>query len=177
MTAATRRKFAVRWAGLLAGLVLLLAPVAGQATALTVAAVGDLPGFSAQDAPQYLAVRMGQSGVSGWTFVPAADGGAPAADRVEWRIELLPYAGGSMRQFIPIPAVQRMFGARRVIAVEVRIYLKGEYQTLAAGQAVVHGGPDDADLAKLVGTITQDLLGETGALHAIEQSSAPAPKP
>jgi hypothetical protein len=158
--------------GLLAGLVLALAPAAAGATALTVATVGDLPGFASQDAPKYLAEQMGQAGVSGWTFVPAEGGAAPAPDRVEWRIALQPYGGGGMRQFVPIPSLQKMFGTRHVIAVEVRVYLNGEYQTLTAGQAIIHGGAGDEDLAKLVGTITQNLLGATGALHAI---AAPNP--
>jgi hypothetical protein len=157
-----------------AAVLLALMPVQAWAGALTITASGDLPGFASADAPKYLAAQMAQSGVSGWTFVAAQDGAATAPDRVEWKLTQQPYGGGGMRQFIPIPAVQRMFGTRYVVTAELRVYLGGQYQTVTTGQATVHGGAQDEDLAKFVGTMTQNLLGETGALRSLAK---PAPTP
>jgi hypothetical protein len=166
---------------LLFALLLFLTPAEGEerptaalgATTLTVEMTGALPGFSAAAASQYLASEMGQAGVAGWTFVPTPASAQPAPDRIEWHIEQSPYAGGSVRQFIPIPSVQRLFGTHHNISVEVRLYLRGQYQTLALGETVVQGGPPDKALAAFVTKLTQDLLGEHGAYRSIDKSSSP----
>ena len=52
-----------------------------------------------------------------------------------------------------------VFGVRRPITIEARLYLNGEYQILVEKQAVIRGGPDDPDLAAAVASVTQNLLG------------------
>ena len=57
----------------------------------------------------------------------------------------------------------RVVGVHRPITIEARLYLNGEYQTLVEKQAVIEGGPNDPDLAAAVATVTQNLLGPSGA--------------
>lgn len=146
---------------------------ADKVTTLAVTAVGVLPGFKLAEAPQYIAAQMAKTGVAGWAFVPAPTGEPQAADRIEWRFRLNPYAGGGIRQIIPIPSLQRFFGVHRLISVEVRLYLGDEYQTMNFGEATIQGGARDQDLAALVTKLTQNLLGAKGAYRAIDVSPKP----
>ncbi len=68
----------------------------------------------------------------------------------------------------------RTFGVRRPITIEARLYLNGAYQALVEKQAVIQGGPDDADLAATVASVTQNLLGPQGAYRAVESGQRPA---
>lgn len=112
-------------------------PLVRKAISLTVEANGELPGFDMADVPQYLISRMFDAGVGGWGFVAPTDSSSHAANRVEWRFHLNPYASGSVRQIIPIPAVRRLFGTRYLVNAEVRLYLDGEYQTASFGQVAI----------------------------------------
>ena len=73
-----------------------------------------------------------------------------------------------MRNFAHSLADEWRFGVHRPITIEARLYLNGEYQTLVEKQAVIQGGADDPDLAAAVESITQNLLGPTGAYRAID---------
>lgn len=138
---------------------------------LAVEAKGELPGFRIAEAGLFLARQMTKAGVTGWHFMPQ-DAVATAPDRVEWRFELLPYAAGNIRQIIPMPGVQKLFGARRLVSAEARLYLGGQYQAVTLGQAAIQGGADDPALGELVASVTQNLLGERGAYHAIDMTPA-----
>lgn len=141
--------------------------VAAAAMTLQVEASDGLPGFHRADLQRYLALHMAESGLGEWLFVPAADGGS-ARDRVEWTFKLNPYAGGEVRNFVHTLVYERQFGVHRPITIEARLYLNGEYQTLVEQQAIIHGGPDDPDLAAAVATAAQNLLGPSGAYRAID---------
>jgi hypothetical protein len=151
-------------------LVSILGPVLAQAPAkpiiLSVEASGPLPGFRPEDAIHYLAEAM--SGQSGWRFVTQAPSASLPRDRIEWRFELDPYAGGGVRQFFPMAQMRQLFGARHRVSAEARLYLDGQYQTLVFGQATIQGGADDKELAAFVARMTNDLLGEHGAYRAID---------
>lgn len=138
---------------------------------LAVEAKSELPGFRIAEAGPFLARQMTRASVTGWRFMPQ-DTAATAPDRVEWRFELLPYATGNIRQVIPTPGVQKLFGARRLVSAEARLYLGGQYQTVTLGQAAIQGGADDPALGELVASVTQNLLGERGAYHAIDITPA-----
>lgn len=142
-------------------------------TLLAVSVDGELPGFSARDAASYVAREMTAAGVATWRF-EAAIGSAPP-NRIEWHIIPDPYAGSSVRQFFPIPQVQKTFGARHRISVEARLYLDGAYQTLLFDQATVQGGTTDDELAAFITDMTKELLGPQGALQAIDMTPAAAP--
>jgi hypothetical protein len=158
--------------GQAAGLVLVLAsapPAFAQTAApteLDVVVIGTLPGFRAEDTPRYLADQMNRAGIPDFTFT--ASQAANGWSRIEWRIVQGAYAGGGMRQFIPIPSEQRLFGNRHYVSVEMRLYLGGDYQTLTFGQAIFQGGPQDLELAAFVTNITRNLLGKSGAYRAID---------
>jgi hypothetical protein len=68
-----------------------------------------------------------------------------------------------------LPGLHHSALARFIAAhmAEVRLYLNGEYQTLVEKQAIIQGGADDPDLAAAVASVTQSLLGPSGAYHAI----------
>jgi hypothetical protein len=104
-------------------------------------------------------------------FRAAASTASLAANRVEWRLRLNPYAGGAVRQIIPIPAISRVFGAHRLITAELRLYLNSDYQTMSFGEATIEGGADDKDLAAFVTKLTENLLGAHDAYRAIDTNS------
>jgi hypothetical protein len=141
------------------------APAAAQVT-LQVETSHGLPGLHHSALSRFLAAHMVEAGLAGWRFESAAGNGV-AADRVEWTFRLNPYAGGEVRTFVRPNIGERIFAAHRPITIEARLYLNGEYQTLVEKQAVIEGGPNDPDLAAAVATVTQNLLGPSGAYHSI----------
>jgi hypothetical protein len=143
-------------AGLLAG-GLLLAPLPAFAqNALAVQAFGELPGFRIEDSAPWLAAQMDKTG-GAWRFAPRrSDAAAP--DRVEWTFEILPYAGGQVRQFFPMPGAGKMLGAKRLIAAQAKLYIKGEYQTVTTGEEAVAGGDGDPLLSAFIVRVTQNLM-------------------
>lgn len=144
---------------------------------LMVVARDPLPGFRKADETRYLTDRMKASGLSGWGFAAAPDPSIPARDRIEWHFELDPYAGGGIRQFFPIPGLQRLFGARHLITAEAMLYLDDEYQTLMFGQATIQGGAQDKDLAAFIARMSEGLLGEKGAYRSIDMGKPLTEKP
>jgi hypothetical protein len=133
---------------------------------LQVEAPHGLPGLHHSALARFIAAHMAKAGLADWRFEPAA-GNAIAADRVEWTFRLNPYAGGEVRNFAHTSTDEWRFGVHRPITIEVRLYLNGEYQTLVEKQAIIQGGADDPDLAAAVASVTQSLLGPSGAYHAI----------
>jgi hypothetical protein len=143
------------------------AATAAQVT-LQVEASHGLPGLHHSALARFIAAHMAEAGLADWRFEAAAANAAIAADRVEWTFRLNPYAGGEVRNFAHSLADEWRFGVHRPITIEARLYLNGEYQTLVEKQAVIQGGADDPDLAAAVESITQNLLGPTGAYRAID---------
>src|ERR1700751_6054118 len=152
---------------LAAALMPFASAVAAAATTLQVEAATGLPGFHRDDLQRYLAAHMAEARLGEWRFEPAADN-ASAANRVEWSFKLNPYAGGEVRNFAHTSVYERELGVHRPITIEVRLYLNGEYQTLVEVQAILHGGPNDLALATAVASVTENLLGPSGAYHAID---------
>ena len=144
-------------------------PSAAAATSITleVEATGGLPGFHSGELRRYLALHMAGSRLDGWRFEPAVDD-ASAPSRVIWTFKRNPYAGGEVRSFGRPQMAERRFGVHRPITIEARLYLNGEYQTLVEGQAIIQGGPEDRDLAAAVASLTQSLLGPSGAYRSID---------
>ena len=160
-----------RWA--LVAILLPLGSAVSASTTLKVAAVDTLPGFHLADLPRYLALHMADAHLTDWRFEPTADNSS-APDRIEWSFKLSPYAGGEVRSFTRPHLTDRTFGVHRPITIEARLYLNGAYQTLVEKQAVIQGGPDDADLAAAVASDTQNLLGPQGAYRAVDSGQRPA---
>jgi hypothetical protein len=161
--------------GLIAARLLVAASIPVAATAaspatLIVEASGTLPGFRSADLARYLALQMGEAQLPEWRFEPAA-GDRSAPNRVEWRFTLNPYAGGGVRSMVRAPLIEGNFAVRRPITIETRLYLNGEYQTLVSGQATIQAGADDRELAAAVTSLTQRLLGASGAYRAIDRGS------
>jgi len=150
--------------------------IAASALTLQVETSDTLPGFHIGDMPRYLALHMTKAGLVDWRFEPSAENGS-AADRVEWRFKLNPYAGGEVRTFVRPHMAERVFAAHRPVTIEARLYLNGHYQTLVERQASIQGGPNDPDLAAAVASVTQDLLGPQGAFRAIDAGQTPAQGP
>ena len=148
-------------------LIPLASAIAGAAMTLQVQASTGLPGFLRDDLQRYLAVHMAEARLGEWRFEPAADNGS-AANRVEWSFKLNPYAGGEVRNFAHTSVDEQELGLHRPITIEARLYLNGEYQTLVEAQAIFHGGPNDPALATAVASVTQNLLGPSGAYRAID---------
>ena len=143
----------------LAGALFLSLPAQAQTPfTLSVHGSGELPGFRMQDADPYLARQMNGAGIEGWHFVP--QGPFVDSDRIELHFELLPYAGGQVRRFFPMPegrADMHLQGAHRLVAVQARLYLNGEYQTMVLGQETVQGGAADPELAAFLVRIGKSL--------------------
>ncbi len=160
-----RARLATRLA-LAAMLMPFASAIAAAATTLQVQASTGLPGFHRGDLQRYLALHMAEARLGEWRFEPAADNDS-AANRVEWTFKLNPYAGGEVRNFVRTQIYEQRLGVRRPITIEARLYLNGEYQTLVERQAVIQGGPNDPEFAAAVASATQNLLGPSGAYHAI----------
>ncbi|HMH64521.1 MAG TPA: hypothetical protein VK515_02970 [Rhizomicrobium sp.] len=141
----------------LAGALFLSAPALAQTpVAIAVQGSGELPGFRVEEASSYLATQMGTAGIAAWRFVPR-DPAAAAPSRIEWTFEVLPYAGGQVRQFFPMSGVQRMLGTHRLISAQAKLYLGGQYQTVIFGQETVQGGASDPELGAFLIKLTQSL--------------------
>ena len=141
--------------------------IAAAAMILQVEVSSGLPGFHRGELQRYLASHMAEVGLGEWRFEPAPDSGS-AANRVEWTFRLNPYAGGGVRNFAHTSVYPQGFGARRPITIEARLYLNGEYQALVERQAVIQAVPNDPEFAAAVASATRDLLGPSGAYHAID---------
>jgi hypothetical protein len=141
--------------------------VPASASLLKVEGSGGVPGFDGpEELGRYLTLQMAEAQPANWHFEPAAAGGTPAPDRVQWRFKLGPYAGGEVRSFVPRQMDDVTFGVHRPITIEARLYLNGKYQTLVKEKAIIQGGPDDPDLAAAVANLTQNLLNPSGAYRS-----------
>ena len=136
---------------------------------LEVVATQGLPGLHHSALSRFLATHMAEAGIANWRFQPAG-GEASVRDRVEWTFRLNPYAGGEVRNFARTQASEAGFAARRPVTIEARLYLNGDYQTLVEKQAAIRAGPDDSYLASAVTSVTEDLLGPSGAYQAITRN-------
>jgi hypothetical protein len=143
---------------------------AGAPITLKVEASNGLRGFSRTELSRYLASRMAEANFADWRFEAAEDG--PAPDRVEWSFKRNPYAGGEVRRF---GREGRSFHVPRPMTLEVRLYLNGQYQFTVEKQAIFDedSGRTDPHLAEAVASVTQNLLGPSGAYHAVELGQAP----
>jgi len=165
----------------LAGGLFLASPIQAQGelqrmpVIIAVQATGELPGFRIEDASPYLASQMVAAGVAAWRFVPR-DMGTGAPNRIEWNFEVLPYAGGQVRQFFPMTGAKRMLGAHRLIAAQAKLYLGGQYQTMTIGQEAVQGGANDPELAAFLARLTHTLESgyqATDLTPALHKSASP----
>jgi hypothetical protein len=163
--------FLPKWLSLVLALGTVFVPlVSAAATLLKVEGSGGVPGFDGpEELRRYLTLHMAEAQPANWHFEPAAAGGTPAPDRVQWRFKLGPYAGGEVRSFVPRQMDDVTFGAHRPITIEARLYLNGKYQTLVKKKAMIQGGPDDPDLAAAVTNLTQNLLSPSGAYRSIHR--------
>ena len=169
---ARRRATLVAWWAIVTAFGPLALPPAAASNTVEVEASGALPGFHLADLSRYLAMHMAKARLADWHFEPASNNGS-SPDRVEWSFKLNPYAGGGVRNFMRPHMDERIFGVHRPVTIEVRLYLNGEYQTLVERQAIIEGGPNDPDLAAAVASLTQDLLGPSGAHRAIDTGRHP----
>jgi hypothetical protein len=155
----------------LAGTLFLPLPARTQtAFTLSVHGSGELPGFRMEEAGPYLAQQMNGAEISGWHFVP--QGTFVDSNRVELHFELLPYAGGQVRQVFPMREAgmdMHLRGTHRLVEVQARLFLNGEYQTMVVGQQTVQGGAQDPELAAFLIRIGKSL---DNAFRAIDVSSA-----
>jgi len=140
---------------------------------LKVEAFRGLPGLHHSALSRFLAAHMADARLADWRFEPAQPGSA-VPNRVEWTFKLNPYAGGEVRQFVREPVAEQGFGVHRPVTIEVRLYLNGEYQTLVERQAMIQGGPNDSEFAAAVASVTESLLGPSGAYRAIDTGQHPA---
>jgi|SRR5581483_8943155 hypothetical protein len=156
--------------GLAGALFLPLPALAQTAFILSVHGSGELPGFRMEDAGPYLAQQMNGAEIDGWHFVP--QGTFVDSNRVELHFELLPYAGGQIRQFFPMREGRmdmHLQGPHRLVEVQARLFLNGEYQTMVFDQEAVRGGAQDPELAAFLIRIGKSL---DNAFRAVDVSSA-----
>jgi hypothetical protein len=116
------------------------------AQTIAVHAHGEVPGFKAGEAAPWLAQQMEFGALPGWHYT-AGDQSSEAPDRVEWHFELQPFAGGGTRQYFPQAGVAK---AHYLVIVELRLFLKDQYQTMVSSQETVAGGANDPLLAHFI---------------------------
>jgi hypothetical protein len=118
---------------------------------------GSLPGFKDDELARFVSQEMEAAHVAAWHFEPA--GAAPSANRVVWHFKLLPYAGGSVRYIGPtVSRFKDMFGMRRAIGVDAKLYLNGQFQSTTFDQATIKGGPRDPDLDRVIDKVTRSII-------------------
>ena len=139
-----------------------------------VEAAHGLPGLDHSALCRFLAAHMADARLSDWRFEPA-DGEVAASNRVEWSFRLNPYAGGGVRQFVRERGAEQGFRTHRPVTIEARLYLNGEYQTLVHQQGMMQGGPNDLEFAAAIASVTERLLGPSGAYRAIDMGQRVAP--
>ncbi len=135
--------------------------------------VGTIPGLETAQLPRIFSDMMNALRLTGWAFAPGSAQAPPAADRVQWTIKPLPYAGGAQTRIGRLLAAKEdLFGHYRYVKVEVRLYLGGTFQTMSFTTSDIQGGANDPKLAAIVRDLTGPLL--TVGLDP-EQVSRPAP--
>ena len=118
---------------------------------------GALPGFKDDELARFVSREMEAAHVAAWHFEPA--GAAPSPNRVVWQFKLLPYAGGTVRYIGPaVSRFKDMFGMRRSIGVDAKLYLNGQFQSTTFDQATIKGGPRDPDLDRVIDKITRSIV-------------------
>jgi len=140
------------------------------ASFLTVISSGPLPGFVSTDVPSYLAARMAEAAVENWSFGPISWDFVPPSNRVEWSFRV---DGGDGQA--GATASKRRFIARRLLLIEARLYLNGEFQTVTTNQIDIYGGSDDEELAVAIRRISESLLGAHGAYQAVHSQKPARP--
>ena len=147
------------------GAALVAAAVCHEATAgvVSIEVEGTLPGFTASALADFLVAQMNRVSLEGWHFAPAAGGPGEHADRVVWSFRPNPYAAGAVRSFgFSRGMIERLAGVHRSVTVEARLYLGGEYQTLAFGQVALSGADGDDALAREVVELSRALMAYPG---------------
>jgi hypothetical protein len=129
---------------------------------LVVRSSGMLPGFDGGNIALYLAHQMTQAPLLGWSFEPDLGDTSPRANRIEWRFRVEP---GTPQT----PAAGRRFVPRRMVTIEVRLFLNDQFQTVTFGQVDIYGGPQDSELAAFIINQTASLLDNPRALRALER--------
>ncbi len=153
------------WTSLITAIIFAptLTHVAGAATraapalnryTVVVEASGNVPGFTATELASYLAGRLHEDAPAPWQFSAAKPSMEPAPNRVVWAFKTLrkDWKGGSHRGF-PSPTNSASY-----LSAEVKLYLKGTYQTTMLTQPSVSGGPDDEALASMVDDVAHALF-------------------
>jgi len=137
---------------------------------VSVVVEGSLPGFKAGELAAYVSEQMNAARAAAWRFSPAG-AGAPA-NRIVWRFRLLPFAGGSVRYIGPVVShAEALFGMRRPVGVDARIFIDGQFQSTTFDQASVKGGAGDADLAETIRRVTRSVLANAVAQRSLLRAS------
>jgi len=136
------------------------APVQREDAPVTVSVVveGALPGFTPDSLVAYVSRQMADAQVTGWRFVPAAaEDSSP--NRVVWRFRMLPFADGAVKYLGPaMSRVRDMFGIRRPVSLDAKIYLDGRYQSETFNQATIKGGLDDPELGATIRKMAKQIV-------------------
>lgn len=131
---------------------------------------GTLPGFTEDQLEAYISQEMAAAHVSAWHFEPAGSA-TTSPNRVVWRFRLLPYAGGTVRYIGPMLTHARdLFGVRRAIGVDARLYVNGLFQSTTFDQATIKGGPKDPDLGAIITKVTKSIIA-----NALDETPRPNP--
>jgi hypothetical protein len=158
-------------------LVTFVLPASGAVVnTLHVDAANGLPGFKRADLSCYLAQQMAETALGYWRFEAAKVGPVLVRrfpDRVEWRFNLDPDAGGQVRTFGPKRHNEQAFNESRSITIEARLYLNGEYRSSVEKQVNIEGRVrNDRHLSEAIAGITQSLLGPFDAARERESVDA-----
>jgi hypothetical protein len=155
-------------AGLIAG---SANATASERQLIAVEVEGSLQGAANDELPAIITSEMEQAPHPAWQFAPAT--GATAPNRIEWKLVPASDASGAVRTFgFSRGMMTRLEGAKRVVSVEVRLYLNGKYQTMAVGQIRDTGNPRDAEVADEIATLTRQVLADA-AVHATNTAQTP----
>lgn len=149
------------------------APSPAAPVTVSVMVEGAVPGFSQDQLDLYVVREMTAANAGPWQFTPDPKG-APAPNRIVWHFRLLPYAGGTVRYIGPmVNKVEGMFGVRRAVGIDAKVYLGNQYQTSTFDQVSIRGGGEDDDLGHVIQRVLRSIVANAQATLRLPGGALP----
>ena len=132
---------------------------AESAGPVTVIANGSVPDIAEKDLPAYVAATLNASHLGQWHFEAAHPGPLAPGYCIAWSFKQNAYAAGTVRTYgFSRGQMARLIGSRNSIAIEGRLFLNGEYQTLALAHVTMAEGGRSTGLAETMAKLTRELM-------------------
>lgn len=132
-------------------------PASDSGTVVVVTS-GSVPGFTSAELSAYLARRMHEQATAPWQFAAATPATQSAPNRMVWSFRNLRvvWKGATHRGFASPE------NSESYLSVEVKLYMKNDYQLTTVAHPSVRGGPDDKALSAMVEEVAHAMFAANG---------------